>query len=78
VLWAICTRCDPPNDIDYIRGIWSTPLDPMLRAAPYENNRAIVNAWKPWGWKGEFPKTAEASPELKRRVMSRWPNLFDE
>lgn len=76
VLWAMCTRCDPPNDIDYIHGHWSTPLDPMLRTAPYENNRAIVNACKPWGWKDEFPKTAEASPELKQHVMKRWPELF--
>jgi 4-hydroxy-3-polyprenylbenzoate decarboxylase len=76
VLWAMCTRCDPPNDIDYIRGHWSTPLDPMLRTAPYENNRAIVNACKPWGWKDEFPKTAEASPELRSHVMRRWPHLF--
>jgi 4-hydroxy-3-polyprenylbenzoate decarboxylase len=76
VLWAMCTRCDPPNDIDYIHGHWSTPLDPMLRSAPYENNRAIVNACKPWGWKNQFPKTAEASPELKKRAMDRWPELF--
>jgi 4-hydroxy-3-polyprenylbenzoate decarboxylase len=76
VIWAMCTRCDPPNDIDYIRGHWSTPLDPMLRAAPYENNRAIVNACKPWGWKDQFPKTAEVSPELKMKVMRRWPELF--
>jgi len=76
VLWAMCTRCDPPNDIDYIHGHWSTPLDPMLRSAPYENNRAIVNACKPWAWKDEFPKTAEASPELKKRVMARWPEFF--
>jgi len=76
VIWAMSTRCDPPNDIDYIRGHWSTPLDPMLRTAPYENNRAIVNACKPWGWKDEFPKTAEASPELRAHVMRRWPDLF--
>ncbi len=76
VIWAMSTRCDPPNDIDYIRGHWSTPLDPMLRTAPYENNRAIVNACKPWGWKDEFPQTAEASPELRRHVMERWPELF--
>jgi UbiD family decarboxylase len=77
VLWAMCTRCDPPNDIDYIRGHWSTPLDPMLRTAPYENNRAIVNACKPWGWKDEFPKTAEASAKLRSHVMRRWPDLFN-
>ena len=76
VIWAMSTRCDPPNDIDYVRGHWSTPLDPLLRAPPYENNRAIVNACKPWGWKDEFPITAQASPELQRHVMAKWPELF--
>ena len=76
VIWAMSTRCDPPNDIDYIRGHWSTPLDPMLREPPYENNRAIVNACKPWGWKDEFPRTAEPSPELRDRVMAKYPDMF--
>jgi UbiD family decarboxylase len=76
VLWAMSTRCDPPNDIDYIRGHWSTPLDPLLRAPPYENNRAIVNACRPWAWKDQFPRVAEASPELKRHVMTKWAELF--
>jgi UbiD family decarboxylase len=76
VIWAMATRCDPPADIDYIRGLWSTPLDPLLRAPPYENNRAIVNACRPWAWKDAFPRVAEASPELKQRVMAKWPHLF--
>jgi UbiD family decarboxylase len=77
VVWALSTRCDPPNDIDYIRRHWSTPLDPMLRGPPYENNRAVVDACRPWGWKDEFPPVAEASPELKRQVMDKWPELFE-
>ncbi len=76
VVWAMSTRCDPPEDVDFVRRAWSTPLDPMLREPPWENNRAIVNACRPWGWKDEFPTVAEASPELKRKVMEKWPRLF--
>jgi 4-hydroxy-3-polyprenylbenzoate decarboxylase len=76
VIWAMSTRCDPPADIDFVRGAWSTPLDPMLREPPWENNRAVVNACRPWGWKDSFPKVAEASPALKRQVMDKWPHLF--
>jgi len=76
VVWALSTRCDPPQDIDFVRGAWSTPLDPMLREPPWESNRAIVNACRPWGWKDAFPKVAEASPALKRQVMEKWPKLF--
>lgn len=76
VIWALSTRCDPPADIEFIRGAWSTPLDPMLRQPPWENNRAVVNACRPWAWKDSFPTVAEASPELRRRVMEKWPRLF--
>jgi 4-hydroxy-3-polyprenylbenzoate decarboxylase len=76
VIWAMSTRCDPPNDTDYIRGAWSTPLDPLLFQAPWENNRAIVNACRPWGRISSFPAVAEASPELKAKVEAKWPELF--
>ena len=76
VIWAMSTRCDPVEDIDFIRNLWSTPLDPVLRGPPYQSNRAVVNACRPWAWKDEFPPVAESSPELKDKVMQKWPHLF--
>jgi 4-hydroxy-3-polyprenylbenzoate decarboxylase len=76
VIWAMSTRCDPPNDIDFIRRHWSTPLDPLLFAPPWENNRAVVDACRPWGRLAKFPPVAEASPELKEQVEKKWPHLF--
>ena len=35
VVWAMSTRCDPVEDIDYIRRCWSTPLDRMLKEPPF-------------------------------------------
>ena len=32
VMWAMCTRCDPAEDIEIIRSAWSGPLDPIARA----------------------------------------------
>ena len=77
VIWAMSTRCDPPEDIQFIRRAWSTPLDPLLREPPFHNNRAIVDACRPYGWKDEFPRVAEASPALKERVRARWPELYE-
>ena len=77
VIWAMSTRCDPPKDIDYIRGAWSTPLDTMLEGPPYENNRAIVDACRPWGRKDTFPTVAEASPELKKKMHQKYRELFN-
>jgi 4-hydroxy-3-polyprenylbenzoate decarboxylase len=76
VVWAMSTRCDPPEDIDFVRRTWSTPLDPLLREPPYHNNRAVVDACRPWGWKDDFPKVAEASPELKAELRKKWAHLF--
>ena len=76
VIWAMSTRCDPPEDVQFIRRAWSTPLDPLLRAPPYHNNRGIIDACRPYGWKDEFPQVAEASPGLKETVRTKWPHLF--
>jgi 4-hydroxy-3-polyprenylbenzoate decarboxylase len=70
------TRCDPPEDIQYIKRAWSTPLDPLLREPPWQNNRAVVDACRPYDWRDEFPKVAEASPELKRKIEEKWPHLY--
>jgi 4-hydroxy-3-polyprenylbenzoate decarboxylase len=76
VVWAMSTRCDPPEDIQYIKRAWSTPLDPLLRTPPWQNNRAVVDACRPYDWRDEFPKVAEASPELKRKIEDKWPHLY--
>jgi 4-hydroxy-3-polyprenylbenzoate decarboxylase len=76
VIWAMSTRCDPGDDIEIIHKLWSTPLDPLLRAPPYQSNRAVIDACRPWGWKDEFPRVAESSPELRDHVTKKWSHLF--
>ena len=76
VIWAMSTRCDPPNDIDYIRAAWSTPLDPMLTQPPYQNNRAVVDACRPWARKNSFPEVTESSPALTEKVRRKYKDLF--
>jgi 4-hydroxy-3-polyprenylbenzoate decarboxylase len=76
VIWAMSTRCDPAEDLEIVHRLWSTPLDPILRGPPYQSNRAVIDACRPWGWKDEFPRVAEASPELKEKVMAKYAHLF--
>ena len=76
VIWAMSTRCDPPEDVQFIKRAWSTPLDPLLREPPWQNNRGIIDACRPYGWKDEFPKVAESSPELKKQIQKKWPYLY--
>src|SRR5439155_1307873 len=44
VLWAMCTRCDPAEDIDILRRTWSGPLDPRLPKGLTWNSRAVIDA----------------------------------
>jgi UbiD family decarboxylase len=81
VLWAVSTRCEPEESIDIIRGCWSTPLDPRLppqkRAArDFSHSRAIIDATRPFSWRDQFPKVAEVSPELKRKMLEKYAHLF--
>ena len=77
VTWAMSTRCDPPEDIQYVKRSWSTPLDPLLREPPWQNNRAIVDACRPYGWKEDFPSVAEASPVLKSSIRKKFSDLYE-
>ena len=74
VLWAMCTRCDPVNDIEFLRGAWSSPLDPMIErgAKSYTNSRAVIDACRPYDRLKTFPKVARATPELLARVREKF------
>ena len=72
VLWAMCTRCDPAEDIDFIRRHWSGPLDPRLPKGVTWNSRAIIDACRPYEMLGEFPPVVRASPELRDAVWRKF------
>jgi UbiD family decarboxylase len=77
VVWAMCTRCDPAEDIDVLRKAWGSRADPLLGddAPPY-NSRAIIDACRPFERLKHFPRVAQASPDLLRQIESKWSSLF--
>ncbi|MEK6562832.1 MAG: UbiD family decarboxylase, partial [Candidatus Binatota bacterium] len=78
VIWALATRTNPAEDIDFIRRAWSTALDPMVRpgSEAMVNSRAVIDACRPYEWRHEFPAVAESSPELQAQVLQKWSRLF--
>src|SRR5438309_2024640 len=76
VMWAICTRCDPASDIEFVRRAWSGPLDPLLDAASSTNSRAIIDACRPYERLADFPMVARASPELRQKVKEKFADLL--
>jgi UbiD family decarboxylase len=76
VMWAICTRCDPASDIDFVRRAWSGPLDPLLDKASSTNSRAIIDACRPFERLKDFPMVARASPELVQTVKEKFAGIL--
>jgi UbiD family decarboxylase len=76
VMWAMCTRCDPAQDIDIVRRMWSGPLDPRIPRGTAWNSRAIIDACRPFEMLGEFPPVARATPELRRKVEAKFAEIL--
>ncbi|MBX5492394.1 MAG: UbiD family decarboxylase [Chloroflexi bacterium] len=73
VIWAVCTRSDPEQSIDIIKRAWSGPLDPIIHPSRKGfNSRLIIDACRPFEWRQEFPRVAEASAELMERTRAKW------
>jgi 4-hydroxy-3-polyprenylbenzoate decarboxylase len=76
VLWAMCTRCDPAEDIDIIRKMWSGPLDPRLPRGVTWNSRAVIDACRPFEMLKDFPPVARATPELRAKVEAKFSEIL--
>ena len=76
VIWAMCTRCDPREQVDIIHGGWSSALDPMCYDPETDkrNSRVVINACVPFNRKKTFPVIARASKELDARMRAKWSN----
>jgi UbiD family decarboxylase len=78
VMWAICTRCDPVDDIDFIRRTWSGPLDPLVSKVAFYNSRAVIDACRPFERLKDFPKVARSSPELRQKVEKKFAHILSK
>jgi hypothetical protein len=73
ILWALYTRVDPVQDIDFIRRGWSGPLDPIVpRDKKGFSSRAIIDACRPYEWLKDFPRVSGASTALKKTVLEKF------
>ncbi len=78
VVWAMCTRFDPREDMEVIRGGWSSHLDPMCYddETDRRNSRVIVDACRPFARRDSFPVVARSSPELDDRIRAMWSHVL--
>ena len=82
LVWAMLTRSDPATSIDFIKGAWSTPLDPRLdpedRArGNFTNSRAIIDACRPFHWRDKFPLVTQLSPAALKKAREKFGYLLE-
>lgn len=78
VVWAMCGRCDPQQDIEVMKRTWGSRVDPLtLPGALAFNSRAVIDACRPYERLADFPVVAESSEELIASVSRRWPEVRD-
>ena len=77
VIWSMCTRFDPREDMEVLRGNWSTHLDPMVYSHDDRRNaRVVIDACIPWARKDTFPVVARSSRELDARIRAKWGDFL--
>jgi 4-hydroxy-3-polyprenylbenzoate decarboxylase len=78
VIWAMGSRCDPAQDIEITRKCWGSRLDPMTFTDQYYNSKAVIDACKPYEHIKDFALVAESSPQLRKEIFARHPELMQE
>ena len=78
VVWAMCTRCDPRDDVQILHGNWSTHLDPMSYPSDKHNmnSRMVIDACIPWNRKADWPETVRNTPPLEKQVREKFGHLL--
>jgi UbiD family decarboxylase len=77
VVWAMCTRFDPREGMETLRGCWSTALDPMAYGADDPRNaRAVIDACKPFKRRDTVPVVVRASTEVEDLVRRKFADVL--
>jgi UbiD family decarboxylase len=77
VIWAMCTRCDPREGLEILRGCWSSALDPMAYSETDPRNaRVVIDACKPFHRRHTFPLEVRASAELEAHIREKFGSLL--
>jgi 4-hydroxy-3-polyprenylbenzoate decarboxylase len=82
LLWAMLTRTDPIESIQFIQGSWDSPADPRLpphrrAAGDMTHSVAIIDACKPFHWRDKFPMSNAPSAEVMRKAKQRFGWLLE-
>ena len=80
--WAMLTRTDPKESIQFIEGSWDSPADPRIppaqrAAGNLTHSVAVINACRPYHWRDQFPPANTPSPETARKAREKFGWLLN-
>ncbi len=81
LLWAMLTRTDPKQSIQFITNSWDSPCDPILTPAKraicdMSHSVAIIDACKPYYWRDKFPPTNAPTAAIARKAQEKFGYLL--
>ncbi|MBI4317977.1 MAG: UbiD family decarboxylase [Chloroflexi bacterium] len=76
VLWALGTRTNVDN-VDIVRGLWTSPIDPSTPAEVREsgypiNSRLVIDACRPYATFKHFPPVNVFDEEYRAKIREKW------
>jgi 4-hydroxy-3-polyprenylbenzoate decarboxylase len=80
VMWATCTRIDPQRDVEILKRMPGSLLDPAAerQTRTPHNSRLLIDATRPYEWREKFAPTVEVSEELLERVEKKWASQLKD
>jgi 4-hydroxy-3-polyprenylbenzoate decarboxylase len=82
LMWAMLTRTEPKESIQFIENSWDSPADPRLSpdrraSGDMSHSVAVINACKPFHWRDKFPASNAPSPDVTRKAKEKFGWLLD-
>jgi UbiD family decarboxylase len=83
LIWAMCTRSDPKQSIQFIEGAWDSRADPRLEPEKrairdVTHSVAVIDATRPYKWRDKFPESNAPTPDFARRAAEEFGWLMDK
>jgi UbiD family decarboxylase len=83
LLWAMFTRTDPKESIQFIERSWDSPADPRLpperrKVRDMTHSVAVIDACRPYHWRDEFPAANTPSAETMRKAREKFGWLLND
>jgi UbiD family decarboxylase len=77
VIWAMSTRCNVRDGIDFIKDVWTTPVDPAIppeqrKAKQYTSDRILINACRPYSRIDSYPKVNKVKDSYRAELKNKW------